>query len=309
MRFGARVDEFDIHDGRVIAVRAGPERIEAGPVILAIGHSARDTIRRLVACGVRITAKPFQIGLRIEHPQALVNGWQYGSCASHPRLPPAEYHLVAGGAAADRGNVFSFCMCPGGRVLPCNESTGQVVTNGASGSRRGGPFANSALVVTFDPREISEDPLAGVAFQERWERRAFEMTRGTYKVPAHRASDFRAGRPSDGRLDVSYPLGGEWVDVRGVVPVFVADAIARALELFDSRMPGFGGPDAVLMGPETRASSPVRIARDATTRESISTRNLYPVGEGSGYTGGIVSAAVDGLRTAEALIARYAPAG
>ncbi|MBN1491619.1 MAG: FAD-dependent oxidoreductase [Phycisphaerae bacterium] len=307
VRFGARVEDFDVSDGVLTAIRVNGERVAAGPVVLGIGHSARDTIRQAAAAGIAVDAKPFQLGLRIEHPQEAVNRWQYGAFCEHPKLPPAEYHVIAKHAAGEHGDVFSFCMCPGGMMLPTHESPGEIATNGASRSGRNGPFANSGLVITIDPREIQDDALAGLAYQEQWERKAFELTGATYRVPAQRAADFLAGRSSDGRLETSYPLGAAWADVREIIPDFVGDALRRALEFLDARMPGFAGPDAILAGPETRASAPVRIVRDPASRESVSARNLYPVGEGAGYAGGIVSAAIDGIKTAETIIARYAP--
>jgi len=207
--------------------------------------------------------------------------------------------------------VFSFCMCPGGIVLPTNESPGEIATNGASRSRRGGPLANAGLVVTLDPRDIcpgaDRDPLAGLAYQERLERAAFDLTGQSYRVPAQRASDFLAGRRSDGKLETSYPLGGQWTDLRELLPPYLADAVARGIAQLDQRLPGFGGPEGLVTAPETRASGPVRMIRHPESRESVSTRHLYPLGEGAGYAGGIVSAAIDGLKTAELLIARYAP--
>jgi uncharacterized FAD-dependent dehydrogenase len=309
VRFDTRVDDFEIEDAAVRALRVGSrgERVAVGPVFLAIGHSARDTVRRLVERGVTVAAKSFQLGLRIEHPQTMVDRWQYGAYCEHPRLPPAEYHLVAQGAGGVLGDVFSFCMCPGGQILPTNESAGQVATNGASRASRAGRFANAGLVLTMGVDTIENDPLAGLAYQEHWERTAYALTGATYRVPCQRATDFLAGRASDGELLTSYPLGGQWCRVEGIIPGAVAGGIRRALETLDRRMPGFAGGDAVLTGPETRASAPVRIVRNAETFESVSTRNLYPIGEGAGYAGGIVSAAVDGIKAAEHVIARYAP--
>lgn len=309
VRFGARLDDVEIRDGRLCAVVVNGERIVCGPVILAIGHSARDTLRMLGRRGVAFEPKPFQMGVRIEHPQAMVDRWQYGPSCGHERLPPADYQLVAKGAAGDQGDVFSFCMCPGGMILPTNESPGQISTNGASRSRRGGPLANSGLVLTLDPVGVcpaSAEPLAAFDFLEGVERSAFELTGGTYRVPVQRAADFIHGRQSDGHLETSYPLGGQWSDLRRVLPPAVAESIARAVAQLDRRLPGFGGDEALVTAPETRASGPVRMTRDRDSRESVSILSLYPVGEGAGYAGGIVSAAVDGIKTAEAIIARYA---
>lgn len=307
VRFGARLDRVDIADGALTSIRVGGETITPGPVLMGIGHSAHDTVRMLIASGVTIVAKPFQIGVRVEHPQALVDRWQYGSSCGHRRLPPAEYHLVAKGAASSRGDVYSFCMCPGGVILPTNESAGIIATNGASGVNRSKPFANSGLVLTVPTEEFGNDPLAGIDFIHKWERAAFELTGETYQVPAQRATDFLVDRASDGKLDTSYPLGGRWTAIRNTLPSFATDAIQRALADLDRRMPGFAGPEALVTGPETRASAPIRILRDADTRESITAAGLYPIGEGAGYAGGIMSAAADGIATAELLIRRYAP--
>lgn len=311
VRFGARLDDVTIENGLITAITVNGQPGSCGPVLMGIGHSARDTLRMLAARGVAFETKPFQLGVRIEHPQAMVDRWQFGELCGHVGLPPAEYTLVAKGAAGEYGDVFSFCMCPGGVILPTNESAGEIATNGASRSQRGGPLANAGLVVTLDPKAIcpgaDHDPLAGLAYQERLERAAFQLTGGTYQVPAQRAADFVASRRSDGRLETSYPLGGQWSDLRQLLPVYLADAIARGLEQLDRRLPGFAGRDGTLMAPETRASGPVRMTRDPETRASVSTANLYPLGEGAGYAGGIISAAIDGLKSAELLIARYAP--
>lgn len=309
VRFSSRLDDVVIRDGVLSAVVIGEETIAAGAVVLGIGHSARDTLRMLGRRGVAFQPKPFQLGVRIEHPQSMVNRWQYGRHCGHLRLPPADYHLVAKGAAGQRGDVFSFCMCPGGMLLPTNESPESICTNGASRSQRDGPLANSGLVLTVDPLSVhppaASDPLAAFDFLAQIEQAAFEITGRSYQVPAQRACDFVQRRPSDGRLETSYPLGGRWADLWKVLPTWTAEAIARGIEQLDRRLPGFGGPDALVAAPESRASGPVRMARDPQTRESVSTKNLYPVGEGAGYAGGIISAAVDGLKSAEEVISRY----
>ena len=306
VRFEARVDDVEVEDGRLTAVRTNGDRLKVGPVVLAIGHSARDTIRMLASRGVRLEAKPFQVGVRIEHRQERVDRWQYGVLAGHERLPPAEYHLVAKGAAGANGDVFSFCMCPGGQILPTSESEGQIATNGASKSKRRGPFANAGLVVTLSPEVVAGDPLYGLEFVERWERLAFSSTQGTYAVPAQRASDYVQRRDSDGLLETTYPFGGQWRSVRYVIPPEVGDAVERGLRMLDARLPGFAGNEAIVTGPETRASSPVRIVRENASRQSPTCAGLYPCGEGAGYAGGIVSAAVDGIKSADAIIAEYA---
>lgn len=307
VRFGARLDDVEIADGRVSAVRVGEQRIAVSVLLLCIGHSARDTVRLLAQRGVRVEAKPFQFGVRIEHPQELVDRWQYGPMCGHVALPPAEYWIKARGAAGPAGDVFSFCMCPGGMILPTNERAGLIATNGASRSSRSGKFANSGLVATIRPEAFGGDPLAGLDYIERWERAAFELAGGDYAAPAQRASDYLASRASDGTLTTTYPLGGRWRDLRAILPDFVADALARALPVFDRNHPGYAGADAIVTGPESRASSPVRLPRNTETLESANVAGLYPVGEGAGYAGGIISAAVDGLRAAEKIAALYAP--
>jgi len=310
VRFESRLNDLRIEDGTLKAIRIGDagdsDWVNVGPVILAIGHSARDTLNTLAGRGVRIDAKPFQIGVRIEHPQALVDGWQYGAVAGHERLAAAEYHLVAKGAACERGDMFSFCMCPGGEILPTNESAGLIATNGASRANRSGPFANAGLVITMDPAAMGLTAMEAVTWQEKWERLAYEATNGSYAVPCQRASDFLGKRPSDGTIETSFPLGGQWHDLRAILPQEVADALIRALPTLDSRMPGFAGTEAIITAPETRASAPVRITRDSDSRCAISVDGLYPVGEGAGYAGGIVSAAIDGIRAADAIITRFA---
>ncbi len=311
VRFGARLDDVTIENGRLTGVCVNGETIRCGPVILAVGHSARDTLRMLARRGVVFESRAFQMGARIEHPQEMIDRWQYAELCGHARLPPAEYNLVARGAAGERGDLFSFCMCPGGMILPTNESPGLIATNGASRSGRKGAFANAGLVVTLDPVEVHppsrSDPLAAFDFIESVERAAFRATGETGQVPAQRACDLLAGRGSDGALHTTFPLGGRWADLRTILPPVVAEALARGLRQLDAMMPGFAGPEALLTAPESRASGPVRIPRDPVSRQARSCAGLYPVGEGAGYAGGIVSAACDGLKTAEALIARYAP--
>ncbi len=314
VRFESRLDGIrpgvspETHRGsRLTAIRINEQWHEAGPTILAVGHSARDTIRMLASQGVTVEPKPFQIGVRIEHPQVMVDRWQYGKAAGHPRLGPAEYNMVAKDAGGEFGNVFSFCMCPGGRILPANESPGLIVTNGASNSRRSGPLANSGFVITVDPARMGMTAADGFAFQERWERKAYDLTEGTYQVPAQRICDFLDKKGSDGALNISHPIGGRWADLRAAMPDVVISAMEQALPMFGARFPGFCGSEGIMVAPETRASSPVRIVRDHVTRESASIAGLFPVGEGAGYAGGIVSSAVDGLKSADEIIRRYAP--
>ncbi len=305
VRFESQLQDVRIEEGVLTGIRINDAWRKTGPVLLATGHSARDTMRMLYERGVGFEPRPFQIGVRIEHPQELVNRWQYSSDCDHPKLPPAEYHVVAKGAGGNQKDCYSFCMCPGGVILPTNEDHGLIATNGASRSKRGSKFANSGLVMTIPPQGLGGDALAGLVMQRKWEAKAYEATGGTYRVPAQRASDMILGKKSDGRLETSYPFGGEWCDIRELLPPECAVAIAKALDILQKKMPGFGGGDAIVTAPETRASSPVRIPRDPDRRTALNVDQLYPCGEGAGYAGGIVSAAVDGIKSANALIQRY----
>jgi uncharacterized FAD-dependent dehydrogenase len=297
--------------GHIEAIRLeSGERIECSVCILGVGHSARDTLRMLHGRGVAMQAKPFQMGVRIEHPQEMINRRQFGKNAAALGLGAADYMLVAKNAAGvcvECGpDMFSFCMCPGGTILPSNESPNEICTNGASTSRRDSPHANSGLVVTVMPTEFGNDPLAGVAYQQKWERLAYELS-GSYAVPAQRAHDYLAKRVTGGDPKVSYPLGSKSVELRAMLPGIVASALDRGLPMLDRMVPGYASKEGVITAPETRASSPVRIPRDETSRESVSVGGLYPVGEGAGYAGGIVSSAADGLKSAEVVISRFAP--
>jgi len=314
IRFESHVDDIRVAEaeesktGRVLqALRVRGEWIKAGPTVLAVGHSARDTLHMLIKRGVRVDAKPFQIGVRMEHPQAIVDRWQYGAAAGHRRLSSAEYHMVAKGAGGEHGDVFSFCMCPGGMILPTNEAEGLVVTNGASRALRSSEFANSGFVITVDPMAMGFSALDAVAYQRKWEKRAFEATGGTYEVPTQRAADFLANRGSSGNLSISYPLGGQWAPIRDIIPQSVTRAIEKALPMLDKKFPGFAGAEGIITAPETRASAPFRVIRGKDDRVAEGIDRLYPAGEGAGYAGGIVSAAVDGVKSADAIVRRFAP--
>ncbi len=334
----------DVVGGSLVALTVSGERIGVGPVLLAIGHSARDTIRTLARRGVRIDPKPFQIGVRIEHPQDKVDRWQYGALAGRVGLGPAEYQVVARGAGGESGDLFSFCMCAGGQILPTNESPELIATNGASRAARDGRFANSGLVITVDPASLKDAnwrahagrvlkrsvrttvdvlgggdvtggvpdagpasiALAGLDYQEFWERLAYAATGETYRLPVQRASDFLSGRTSDGSCETSYPLGSAWHDLRAILPADVTQALEKGLLMLQRKMPGYAGAEAVITAPETRAGAPIRLTRDRITRQSVSTANLYPIGEGAGYAGGIVSAAIDGWKTADIIGRRFA---
>ena len=308
VRFLTRVEDLVLDEGRLKGVATSSGFVPTPVVVLATGHSARDTLSMLVRHGVPLTPKPFQFGVRVEHPQEVVNTVQYGP--RHERyeelLGNADYSLVAHG----RHDLFTFCMCAGGYIIPSVSAEGYFCTNGMSLSRRDSPFANSGLVVTI-PVEAFEgtDVLAGVRLQERYEKKAFELGRGEYGAPVQRANDFLAGKVSAGAVKSSYPRAAVLCDLRQVLPPLVAEAVAHGLPQMDRRWHGRFLAEAVLAGPESRGSSPVRIDRDPESRESPGVRGLYPVGEGAGYAGGIVSAAVDGLRTARAIIGKYQAVG
>jgi uncharacterized FAD-dependent dehydrogenase len=307
VRFLCRVEDLLIQDGRLVGLATSSGTIPAAVVVLATGHSARDTFEMLARRGVPMEQKPFQFGVRVEHSQDLVNRVQYGSKRLEERIGSADYTLKAAG----RHDLFTFCMCAGGYVIPSVSEVGYFCTNGMSLSKRDSPYANSGLVVTVPPELFGgPDVLAGVRLQQVFEAKAFELGgRGDYRCPAQRATDFLAVRRGDRAPVTSYPRGTVATDLREVVPAVVAEALAEGLPKMDRAWRGRFLPDATLSGPEARGSSPVRILRGPESRESPGVGGLYPVGEGAGYAGGIVSAAVDGLRTARAIIARYAPPG
>jgi len=304
-RFGSRVDDLDIEGAngnrRVRGVMlADGTHVAADHVVLAVGHSARDTFAMLHARGVAIEAKPFSIGVRIEHPQSLIDRCRYGEGAGHPLLGAADYKLVHHGA--NGRSVYSFCMCPGGTVVAAASEPGRVVTNGMSQYSRAERNANAGIVVGITPVDYPGGPLAGIAFQRHWEERAFAAGGSNYKAPAQRVGDFLSGKPSAALGDVvpSYRPGVTPADLADCLPDYAVEAIRAALPGFDKQIKGFALADAVMTGVETRTSSPIRIPRDDTL-QSLNTRGLYPAGEGAGYAGGILSAGVDGIRIAEAV--------
>ena len=299
-RYQSRVVDLLLEDGRVCGVRLEDgEEIMARHVILAVGHSARDTFRMLQERGAALEAKPFSIGLRIEHPQSLIDSSQYGKQAGHPRLGAADYQLVHHGS---RGrSVYTFCMCPGGTVLAAASELETVVTNGMSQYGRNAANANSAVVCEVSPRDYPGGPLAGIAFQRRWEEAAFQAGGENYHAPAQLVGDFLAGRASRslGAVEPTYQPGVRPADLRACLPDYAAAAIREALPAFEEKIRGFAMEEAVLTGVETRTSSPVRILR-GEDYQSITLPGLYPAGEGAGYAGGILSSAVDGIKAAEA---------
>jgi uncharacterized FAD-dependent dehydrogenase len=304
VRFSCLVEDLDIADGRLRGLSTSSGYLDADLAILAIGHSARDTYGMLLRRGVPIAPKPFQLGVRIEQPQASIDRARYGHLAGHPALGAADY---SASVRAGRRDLFTFCMCAGGYVIPSVSDPGYFCTNGMSESRHDSPFANSGLVVTIETDEFGSDhPLAGIHYQQRCERLAYLAGERTYAAPLQWARDFLSGRRSRGTLPTSYKRGGRTIDLRLFLPDPVVDALEHGLKALDRRFTGHFLRDATLTGPESRGSSPVRILRDELTRESPGVAGLYPCGEGAGYAGGIISAAVDGLRTARAIAGTYA---
>ncbi|MGB7192245.1 MAG: NAD(P)/FAD-dependent oxidoreductase [Collimonas pratensis] len=309
-RFQQKVEDIAIKSengqGQVQAVvLASGETIVTDHVVLAIGHSARDTFQMLYERGVYIEAKPFSLGFRIEHPQSLIDRCRFGPSAGHPILGAADYKLVhhcESDQARGRA-VYSFCMCPGGTVVAATSEPGRVVTNGMSQYSRNERNANSGIVVGITPADYPGHPLAGIAFQQQWESRAFELGGGTYDAPGQLVGDFIAGRASTtlGSVIPSYKPGVLLGDLSTSLPDYAIAAIREALPAFDKQIRGFAMHDAVLTGVETRTSSPIRIKRHDDSLQSLNTTGLFPAGEGAGYAGGIMSAAIDGIRVAEAV--------
>lgn len=309
VRFETRLIGIELNNahelvGVTVESEAGREVIPANTLVLATGHSARDTFEMLHQAGAVLTQKAFSIGVRIEHDQQMINKSQYGSAAQHPALGAADYklscHLSSG------RSVYTFCMCPGGYVVAAASEEGGVVTNGMSRFVRTGANSNSAFLVNVVPEDFeSEHPLAGIEFQRRWERAAFELAGSNYRAPAQLLGDFLHQRPSKkcGTVQPTYPLGVTYGDLSRCLPDFVMTSLREAVPLFDRRLRGFATSDAVLTGVETRSSSPVRIVRDDSLQSNV--RGVYPCGEGAGYAGGIMSAAVDGLRCADAVLEHY----
>jgi uncharacterized FAD-dependent dehydrogenase len=309
IRFGSRVEDIVIEQGKVRGlILAGGQHLAADHVVLAVGHSARDTFEMLLRRGVYIEPKPFSIGFRIEHPQTLVDRCRFGPRAGHPLLGAADYKLVH--HCRNGRSVYSFCMCPGGTVVAAASEPGRVVTNGMSQYSRDERNANSGIVVGITPDDYPGGPLAGVDFQRHWEERAFELGGGTYEAPGQLVGDFLAGRPSTefGGVLPSYRPGVRLGDLSSSLPDYAIAAIREALPAFDQQMRGFAMRDALLTGVETRTSSPVRIQRKEDF-QSLNTEGLYPAGEGAGYAGGILSAGVDGIRVAEAVALSLVEAG
>jgi hypothetical protein len=302
-RFGRRVTGLVLGKDRRVegVVTADGQEIASRQVVLAPGHSSRDTFESLHAQGVHIEAKPFSIGVRIEHPQSWIDKARFGACAGNPDLGAAAYALSH--HCANGRTVYSFCMCPGGTVVAATSEEGRVVTNGMSQYSRNERNANSGLVVAIHPeRDYPGHPLAGIVLQRHWESLAFTAGGGGYKAPGQLVGDLLASRPSTGFGAVipSYRPGVHLTDLSQCLPGFVIEALREALPVFGRQIPRYDDPDAVMTGVETRTSSPIRITRGADF-QSLNTPGLYPAGEGAGYAGGILSAAVDGIKAAEAV--------
>ena len=306
IRFGQRVERIEIEAGpqgrqvRGLSLANG-EHLVAEHVVLAVGHSARDTFAMLHEVGVFLEAKPFSIGVRIEHPQSLIDQARFGPSAGHPILGAADYKLVH--HAKNGRSAYSFCMCPGGTVVAAASEPGRVVTNGMSQYSRNERNANAALVVGITPEvDYPGSPLAGIDFQRHWEAAAFVAGGSNYSAPAQLVGDFLAGRASTklGSVVPSYTPGITLTDLRSCLPEFATEALRESLPAFGRQIRGFDMADALMTGVETRTSSPVRVTRGADC-QSLNTRGLYPAGEGAGYAGGIYSAAIDGIKVAEAV--------
>lgn len=301
VRFQSRVTDFLISGGRVEGVVVGgKEEIRTNNLILAIGQSADDAYRKLHESGLCLAPKPFALGLRVEHPQEWINRIQYGKWRDHPDLPPAEYFLTAALSGLNR-SVYTFCMCPGGSVIGCSPGEGVVTTNGMSDYRRDSAYGNSAVVVNVGPDDFGgteHSPLGGLAFRRRWEEKAFLLGGSNYHAPAQRLVDFLQDRLGDLSGATTFSPGIKAASLREALPPFAVEALLLGFPEFDRKMRGFITEEAVLIGVETRTSSPVRILRRSDGR-SVNVAGIYPCGEGAGYAGGIISSALDGIRIAE----------
>ena len=302
VRFGCRLDDLTLRDGAVSSIIvSGGEEISCDRLILAVGHSARETYEMLARRGLALEQKPFAMGLRVEHPQELIDRIQYGG-ARHPNLPVADYAVTYNNTSNGR-SAYSFCMCPGGVVIGGSSEAGGVVTNGMSGQQRNSPFANSALVVNVTTGDFGgDDPLAGVRFQRRWEQQAFQTGGGGYRAPAQNLLAFLK-HPGGKAIASTYRPGIVDADLEQTLPDFISRTLREGIPEFGRKLRGFVTADATLIGIESRTSAPLRILRNETY-ESLNVQGLYPAGEGAGYAGGIMSSAVDGVRIADTIAAQ-----
>lgn len=306
--FDARLTDININQKCLKSIVINYKyEVPCSLLVLAIGNSARDIYRLLMKKGIEITPKPFAVGVRVEHPQELIDKIQYGDFAGHPRLGAADYHLTYRDKETGR-SLYTFCMCPGGYVIGAASGEGQVVTNGMSYFARDTGIANSALVITVYPEDWNNEPLGGMKLQEELERKAFKLGGGNYKAPAQKMTDFLAKKPTYSLKNslATFKPGVTPANLWDLFPVEFCEVLRRGLHYWDKKMPGFIDERAVLTAVETRTSAPVRIMRDENMT-SVSISDIYPCGEGAGYAGGIVSAAVDGLKVAETIVKKYAP--
>lgn len=306
VRFNSKLQDVNIRDGKLHSINVDGNEVPCEVLILAIGHSARDTYEMLHSKNIFMEPKPFAIGVRAEHPQSLIDENQYGRYAGHPRLRAADYRLVY--SSNNRG-VYSFCMCPGGYVVAAASEENMLVTNGMSYHDRAGKNANAAIVVSVTPEDFgSSDPLSGMEFQRHYEKLAFQLGGGNYYAPVQLLGDFFDNQVSDkiGNIEPTYQPGYNFRDLNTCLPKIVTNSLKEAFVDFDKKIKGFGDKDVVLTGVETRTSAPLRILRNDKF-ESVSVKGLFPAGEGAGYAGGIMSAAVDGLRVAEGIMKEWHP--
>jgi len=306
VRFNSKLQDINIKDKKIKSIIVNGEEIPCDNLILALGHSSRDTYEMLYKKGIFMSSKPFAVGVRIEHPQDMINENQYGKYASHPRLKAADYKLTYTSKKLDR-SIYSFCMCPGGEVVAAASEQGMLVINGMSEYKRNKENANSAVVVSVGPKDFKDaSPLAGIEFQRHYEALAYKIGGSNYNAPIQLVGDFLNDRVSTkiGSVKPSYSLGYELTNLTSCLPSYVTDAIKEAIPKFDYKINGFARSDAIMTGIETRTSAPVRIDRNEDF-QSISLEGLYPAGEGAGYAGGIISAAVDGLKIAEIIMKKW----
>lgn len=306
VRFHTKAERFITQNGRISAIKTGDGTIPCETMILAIGNGARSTYEACLKDGLSVSAKPFSVGVRIEHLQSLIDEALYGRFAGHPMLGSGEYQLSQRDAATGQA-VYTFCMCPGGVVVAAASEPDSIVTNGMSYHARAGLNANAALVASVDGRDFGTKPLDGMFFQRELERKAFTLT-GSYRAPMQTAGEFLSGIPGAflNRVQPTYAIGTAASDFSRLFPEAITERLKAGIRLFGRRLPGFDAADAVLTGPETRTSAPVRIDRDES-RQSVSVGGVYPCGEGSGYAGGIMSSAVDGIHAALAIMQKFAP--
>lgn len=308
IKFNSKLEDFVVKDGKLKSIVVNKEEIPCENLILAIGHSSRDTYEMLYKNSVSIESKPFAIGVRVEHLREMIDVNQYGKYANHPRLKAADYRLTYRSKNTGR-SVYSFCMCPGGVVVGASSEKDELVVNGMSYYKRDGKNSNSAIVVSVSPEDFDcTTPLGGIEFQRHYEKLAYKLGGGNYKAPVQLVKDFLEDRESLrlGKVEPSYKPGYEFRQVSQCLPSYVVDSLKEGFVSFDRKIEGFKGEGAIITGIETRTSAPVRIKRNEKL-ESLSLKGLYPAGEGAGYAGGIISAAVDGVKVAESIIGEYKP--